>query len=112
MYGPVDGAATIGSVRFRPQERTLPDRPRDRAGILGLIPFSSKDGTFNFSTFNARSEELRDKAAYKSPFDSKRCIVPATGYIEFTGPKGDKLAHLFTRIDDQPIALGGLWERR
>lgn len=77
----------------------------------GLIPSFSKDGTFNFSTFNARGEELRDKATYKDPFKSKRCIVPATGYIEFTGPKGDKLAHLFTRTDGQPIALGGLWER-
>src|SRR6185369_3230633 len=31
--------------------------------------------------------------------------------IEFTGPKGDKIAHLFTRTDGQPIALGGLWDR-
>jgi putative SOS response-associated peptidase YedK len=37
--------------------------------------------------------------------------VPATGYIEFNGPKGDKTAHLFTRKDGKPIALGGLWDR-
>jgi putative SOS response-associated peptidase YedK len=37
--------------------------------------------------------------------------VPATGYIEFTGPKSDKTAHLFTRKDGQPIALGGVWDR-
>jgi hypothetical protein len=34
--------------------------------------------------------------------------VPATGYVEFTGPNGDKLAHLLTCADRKPIALGGL----
>jgi putative SOS response-associated peptidase YedK len=48
---------------------------------------------------------------YREPFKTRRCIVPATGYIEFTGPKGDKTAHLFTRKDGKPIALGGLWDR-
>jgi len=48
---------------------------------------------------------------YREPFKTRRCIVPATGYIEFTGPKGDKTAHLFTRNDGQPIALAGLWDR-
>ena len=41
----------------------------------------------------------------------KRCARGTTGYIEFTGPKGDKTAHLFTRTDGKPVALGGLWDR-
>lgn len=77
----------------------------------GLIPFFSKDGKRSFTTFNARAEELRSKPMYREPFKTRRCIVPATGYIEFTGPKGEKTAHLFTRSDGQPIALGGLWDR-
>jgi putative SOS response-associated peptidase YedK len=64
-----------------------------------------------WNTFNARAEELRSKPMYREPFKSRRCIVPATGYIEFTGEKGEKTAHLFTRTDGQPIALGGLWDR-
>jgi putative SOS response-associated peptidase YedK len=77
----------------------------------GLVPFFSKDGRRSFTTFNARSEELRSKPMYREPFKTRRCIVPATGYIEFTGPKGDKTARLFTRTDGKPIALGGLWDR-
>lgn len=77
----------------------------------GLIPFFSKDGKRSFTTFNARGEALRSKPMYRERFKTRRCIVPATGYIEFTGPKGDKTAHLFTRSDGQPIALGGLWDR-
>jgi len=34
--------------------------------------------------------------------------MPATGYIEFTRPKGDKTAHLFTRTDGKPIAPFGI----
>lgn len=77
----------------------------------GLVPFFSKDGTFKFNTFNARSEELREKPTYREPFRKRRCVVPATGYIEFTGPRGDKVAHYFTRTDGRPMALGGLWDR-
>lgn len=77
----------------------------------GLIPFFSKDGKRSFTTFNARAEELRSKPMYREPFKTRRCVVPATGYIEFTGSKGDKTAHLFTRTDGKPIALAGLWDR-
>ena len=77
----------------------------------GLIPFFSRYGIRTVSTYNARSEELRTKSIYREPFSHRRCLVPATGYIEFTGPKRRKVAHLFTRTDGQPLALGGLWDR-
>src|SRR4030095_663433 len=62
----------------------------------GLIPFFSKDGVRTWNTFNARAEEVRTRNSYREAFKTRRCIVPATGYIEFTGEKGDKTAHLFT----------------
>jgi putative SOS response-associated peptidase YedK len=55
------------------------------------------------------SESLRRvllKPMYRESFKTRRCVVPATGYIEFTGPKGDKTAHLFTRKDGQAQILG------
>jgi putative SOS response-associated peptidase YedK len=57
------------------------------------------------------AEGVQTAASYREPFRKRRCIVPANGYIEFTGPKGDKTAHLFTRTDGQPFALAGLWDR-
>lgn len=78
----------------------------------GLVPFFSNDGKRSFTTFNARAEELRNKPMYREPFrNGRRCVVPVTGYIQFTGPNGDETAHLFTRTDGKPIALGGLWDR-
>ena len=87
-------------------------RLRTDAMKWGLIPWFSKDGKPSFSTINARAEGLRTAASYKEPFaKGRRCIVPASGYFEWTGPKNDRQPHYFTRADGQPIALAGLWDR-
>ncbi len=78
----------------------------------GLIPWFSKDGKPSFSTINARAEGLRTAASYREPFaKGRRCLVPASGYFEWTGPKNDRQPHYFTRADGQPMALAGLWDR-
>lgn len=77
----------------------------------GLIPFFSKTGKSEYSTINARAETVREKPTFRGPFKSRRCIVPASGYLEWTGPKGDKTPHYFTRTDGQPMAIAGLWDR-
>jgi putative SOS response-associated peptidase YedK len=52
----------------------------------GLIPWFSKDGKPSFSTINARTESLRTAASYKEPLaKGRRCLVPASGYFEWTG---------------------------
>ena len=78
----------------------------------GLIPWFSKDSKPSFSTINARAEGLRTAASYREPFaKGRRCIVPASGYFEWTGPKNDRQPHYFTRADDRPMTLAGLWDR-
>lgn len=77
----------------------------------GLIPFFSQDGKSGYSTINARAETVREKPTFRGPFKSRRCIVPASGYFEWTGANGDKTPHYFTRADGQPLALAGLWDR-
>jgi putative SOS response-associated peptidase YedK len=78
----------------------------------GLIPWFSKDGKPSYSTINARSEGILTAASYREPFaKGRRCVVPASGYFEWTGPKNDRQPHYFTRADGQPIALAGLWDR-
>jgi putative SOS response-associated peptidase YedK len=78
----------------------------------GLIPWFSKDGKPSYSTINARAEGLRTSASYREPFaKGRRCLVPASGYFEWTGPKNDRQPHYFTRADGKPLALAGLWDR-
>lgn len=77
----------------------------------GLIPYFSKDGKTSYSTINARCEGVQSSASYLEPFRRRRCIVPASGYFEWTGPKTDQQPHYFTRADGQRMAIAGLWDR-
>lgn len=83
-----------------------------RIGLMkwGLIPAWSKDGKAEFATFNARAESVREKPTFRQAFQKRRCIVPADGFYEWTGPKGDKVPHLFERRDGAMLALAGLHE--
>ncbi|WP_368412656.1 SOS response-associated peptidase [Dongia sp.] len=76
----------------------------------GLIPPWSKEGKASYATFNARAESVREKPSYAQPFAKRRCIVPADGFYEWTGPKGAKIPHLFERQDGALLALAGLHE--
>ncbi len=49
---------------------------------------------------------------FRDAFKRRCCIVPASGFYEWTGSKGDKTPHLFSAADGSPIlAFAGLWER-
>ncbi|MGH6878529.1 MAG: SOS response-associated peptidase, partial [Rhizomicrobium sp.] len=45
-------------------------------------------------------------------FKARRCIIPASGFYEWTGGKGAKQPHLFTASDGAPIlGFAGVWDR-
>jgi putative SOS response-associated peptidase YedK len=64
------------------------------------------------TTFNARVETVAEKPMYRGAYRARRCVVPASGFYEWTGAKGDKQPHIFVDAQGQPIlALAGLYER-
>jgi len=79
----------------------------------GLIPGWWKKSPKEMpATFNARAESVADKPMFRNAFKGRRCIIPASGFYEWTGDKGDKQPHLFTAADGSPIlAFAGLWDR-
>lgn len=49
---------------------------------------------------------------FRDAFERQRCIIPASGFYEWTGDKGAKVPHLFTAGDGSPVlAFAGLWDR-
>ncbi|WBJ99919.1 SOS response-associated peptidase [Methylocystis parvus] len=62
------------------------------------------------STFNARAETVAEKPMFRSAFKWRRCIIPASGFYEWTGKPGAKTPHYFSAPDGRPLALAGLWE--
>jgi len=79
----------------------------------GLVPYFWKRTLKEVpATFNARAETVADKPMFRDAFKRRRCIIPASGFYEWTGGKNDKAPHLFSAADGSPIlAFAGLWER-
>lgn len=79
----------------------------------GLIPNWWKKPVRELpATFNARVETVHEKPMFRGAYRSRRCVVPASGFYEWTGKKGDKQPHIFVDAQGAPIlALAGLWER-
>jgi putative SOS response-associated peptidase YedK len=75
----------------------------------GLIPKWVKE-PFNFSAnlFNARAETVNEKSSFKRPFESQRCIVPASGFYEWKKPS--KQPYFIHSADGEPLAFAGLYD--
>ena len=78
----------------------------------GLIPFWAKDRKVGQRMINARAEGIGEKGAYKRAFTKRRCIVPADGFFEWRREPGAKRKQpmFVQRVDEEPLAMAGLWE--
>jgi putative SOS response-associated peptidase YedK len=79
----------------------------------GLVPFFWKKPLKDLpATFNARAETVAEKPMFRNAFQKRRCIIPASGFYEWTGGKSDRQPHLFTAADGSPVlAFAGLWDQ-
>lgn len=85
---------------------------RLRAMRWGFIPSWYKAPNDGPLIINARSDTVATKPAFREAIRARRCIVPASGFYEWSeGPKGERLPWYFTRADGEPLALAGVWQR-
>jgi len=96
----------IVAVRFLPNAST-------RELVLlnwGLIPFWAKDKKIAYKMINARAETIADKPAFRGAFKHHRCLIPASGFFEWSHKNKIKQPY-FIGLKDAPIfAFAGLWE--
>lgn len=80
----------------------------------GLIPFWVKNEddakSIRTKTFNARAETIAEKASYRSPFKSKRCMVLANGFYEWHTEGKIKQPYFIDLKHKSPFALAGLYD--
>jgi putative SOS response-associated peptidase YedK len=76
----------------------------------GLIPAWTKDPRKISLMFNARSEGVQDRPAFKNAMKRRRCLVPADGYYEWQDAGGRKRPCFIYRRDRRPIGLAALAE--
>ena len=77
----------------------------------GLVPSWAKDVGIGSRMINARAETVRDKPAYRAAFRSRRCLVPASGWFEWQGPRGARQPWYIALADGSPLSFVALWER-
>jgi putative SOS response-associated peptidase YedK len=90
-----------------------------RALRWGLVPSWAKSPDVAAKMFNARAETVHEKPAYRRPFASRRCLLPADGYYEWVTlpaepgvPKSRlrKQPYFITPADGSVMAMAGLYE--
>lgn len=117
---PVEGAEgeTVARFNVAPTQHIpviVPDEEGDTWRMesfrWGLVPSWAKDRNMKQNLFNARGETLAEKSSFRAAFKKRRCLVPATGYYEWSGAKGARRTYFIRRKDGQALIFAGLWER-
>ena len=83
--------------------------------IWGLVPHWVKDENQKVklwnSTLNARGESIFEKPSFKKSAESMRCVLYVDGFFEHHHFQNKKYPFLIRQMDNQPIALGGLYSK-
>lgn len=77
----------------------------------GLVPSWAEDPRIGNTMINARAEGLQSRRAFGPALRSRRCIVPISGFYEWSGTPRNKRPHYISGATGDPLLLAGLWER-
>ena len=88
-----DGARRLGSMRW------------------GFLPHWYKAPNDGPLLINARAETVAEKPAFRAACRERRCLIPATGFYEWTKDEdGKRLPWYITRADGELTAFAGVWQ--
>ena len=76
----------------------------------GLVPFWAKDISIGSRMINARAETVAEKPSFRNAFRKRRCLIPADGFYEWKGEKGNKQPYYVSIPSGEPFSFAGLWE--
>lgn len=77
----------------------------------GFIPVWYKTPTDGPLIINARADTVAVKPAFRDAIRTRRCILPASGFYEWSaGPDKTRLPWHITRRDGAPFAFAALWQ--
>ena len=77
----------------------------------GLLPRWYASPTDGPLIINARAETVAEKPAFREAIRKRRCLIPATGFYEWTkGEGGERLPWYFHPDEGEVLAFAGLWQ--
>ena len=117
QYFPIDrsNCEAVANFNVAPTQQILAIARLDESNILdkyhwGLVPFWAKDAAIGYKMINARVETVATKSSFRDAFKKRRCLIPADGFYEWRGQKGNRQPMFITLPDQAPFAFAGLWE--
>lgn len=76
----------------------------------GLVPSWAKELAIGARMINAQAEGVADKPSFRTAFKARRCLIPASGFYEWSGPTSARQPHYIHSSDGSPLTFAGLWE--
>jgi putative SOS response-associated peptidase YedK len=77
----------------------------------GFLPHWYKTPTDGPLLINARADTIAEKPAFRAACRERRCLIPASGFYEWTKDEaGKRLPWYIYRADGQPVAFAGVWQ--
>ena len=77
----------------------------------GFLPHWYKSLTDGPLLINARSETIAEKPAFRAAARDRRCLIPATGFYEWTkDSEGKRLPWYIHSRERETLAFAGVWQ--
>ena len=86
------------------------ERRKARRARWGLVNRWASDNTRASQCINAKAETLEQRASFREAFQQRRCVVPADGFFEWTGPKNKRQPLWIHPKDGGLMLFAGLYE--
>jgi putative SOS response-associated peptidase YedK len=96
-----------------PVIRQNPHEPVRQLSLMrwGLIPSWAKDPSGAARMINARSETAATKPAFRDALKSRRCLIPADAFYEWSRVGKAKQPYCFEVNEGALFAFAGIWDR-
>ena len=78
----------------------------------GFFPSWLKEMKNSKPLINARIESILEKKTFKTPFHKRRCLIPMSGWYEWSLSNNIKIPYAFYDKFHNPIYIGGIYNNR
>jgi len=86
------------------------ERRHSQIARWGLVNRRAQDSRQASKCINARAETIEQHSSYREAFHQRRCVVPADGLYEWTGPKKDRQPLWIRPSNGELMLFAGLYE--
>jgi putative SOS response-associated peptidase YedK len=113
------GVSAVSLANYRPRYNIAPRQEhfivtteyenRKLTGAKwGLLSAPREQGPEHYS-INARAESVESRPRFAEAFTRRRCVIPASGFYEWTGPNYARQPYWIHRRDGELLLFAGLY---